>query len=71
MNGLWVDDVNCHICCCKPYAIMYVINSMLCGDDILYVVNHAMYVESFYAKLWWIIHVKKAMMLPSMLVSSY
>ena len=42
MNGLWVDDVNCHICCCKPYTIMYVINSMLCGDDILYVVNHAM-----------------------------
>ena len=33
--------MNCHVCCCKPYAIMYVINPMLCGDDILYVVNHA------------------------------
>ena len=53
--------------CELSYAIMYVINPMLCGDDILYVVNHAMYVESFYAKLWWIIHVRK----PSMLVSSY
>ena len=42
MNGLWVDDVNYHICCCKPYAIMYVVNPMLCDDDILYVVNHAM-----------------------------
>ena len=34
--------MNCHICCCKPYAIMYVVNPMLCDDDILYVVNHAM-----------------------------
>ena len=37
-----MNDVDCHICCCKPYAIMYVVNPMLCDDDILYVVNHAM-----------------------------
>ena len=34
--------MNCHIRCCEPYAIMYVVNPMLCDDDILYVVNHAM-----------------------------
>ena len=26
----------------NPFATMYVVNPMLCDDDILYVVNHAM-----------------------------
>ena len=34
--------MNCHICCRKPYTIMYTVNPMLCDNDILYVVNHAM-----------------------------